>query len=49
VISPNGNWIAYKTWVNDGHISQVWRIRRDGSDPQPLGYGTSPDWQRIVP
>lgn len=48
VVSPNGNWIAYSRGINGGYLWQIWRIRRDGSDPRPLGRsGISPDWQRV--
>ena len=49
VVSPNGKWIAYQTWSASGYMTEIWRIRRDGSDPRRLAYGASPDWQRLEP
>lgn len=55
VWSPDGQWIAYVTWSNDG--GHIWKTRADGSgSPQQLtripAFYTdlvfSPDGQRIV-
>ena len=53
--SPDGQWIAYVTWTQDG--GQVWKIRSDGSGtPEQLtrlsayyrDLNFSPDGKRIV-
>ncbi|CAA9513040.1 MAG: hypothetical protein AVDCRST_MAG69-2596, partial [uncultured Solirubrobacteraceae bacterium] len=28
---------------------EIWRVKRDGSDPRRLADGESPDWQRLLP
>jgi Tol biopolymer transport system component len=53
--SPDGQWIAYSTWTQDG--GQIWKIRADGSgSPQQLtrvpayyrDLAFSPDGKRLV-
>lgn len=45
--SPDGEWIAYVSWRDDG-VGHVWRVRRHGGEPERItktpGYYRFPAW-----
>ncbi len=48
VVSPDGRWIAFTRYDWYTARYEIWRVARDGSDPQPLNtIGWKPDWQRL--
>ncbi len=50
--SPDGEWIAF-AWDRDGTDSEIYIMRRDGSDLRQLtdndGYDYAPDWRPVAP
>jgi Bacterial SH3 domain/WD40-like Beta Propeller Repeat len=43
--SPDGNNLAYNLWPNGPQANQVWRVTKEGSSPEVIGYGVRPAWQ----
>lgn len=59
VYSPDGEWVFLSLDIEGGQSGKIWRVRRDGSDPERIGPATpaystdahpspSPDGSRLV-